>query len=70
MPQIENKYYKQVERATCSVHDVDALINLCKQLLDGADKCGEDPYYIVQPFLGIIKNNIDIIRKYELISDK
>lgn len=47
--------------------DIEELKTLCKELLDGADKCGEKPYYIVQPFLGIVKRHMNLIRKYNLM---
>ena len=49
--------------------DQDKLIQLCKELLAGADKCGQAPHYIVQPFMGIVLRHIDTINDYNLMED-
>lgn len=56
----------QAESAGCTA-EIEALKNLCKELLDGADKCSQEPHYIVQPFLGIVKRHAATITKYDLI---
>lgn len=40
---------------------------LCRELLEGAHKCTEEPHYIVQPFLGIVKRYSETIDKHKLI---
>ena len=47
--------------------EIEALKELCKDLLNGADKCGQEPHYIVQPFLGIVKRHAATINKHDLI---
>jgi hypothetical protein len=42
------------------------LETLCRELLDAADKCSGPPYYIVQPFLGIVKRHAGVIKKLNL----
>ncbi len=51
----------------CYTQDFEELKSLCRQLLDGADKCSKAPHHIVQPFLGIVKQNMKLIQKYELM---
>lgn len=47
--------------------DKQELLELSRRLFDGADKCSQEPYYIVQPFLGIVKEYANIIEKYNLL---
>lgn len=49
------------------INDIEELKILCKELLNGADKCSQEPHYIVQPFLGIVKRYSKIIEKYKLL---
>lgn len=49
------------------VRDFEELKTLCKELLDGANKCAEEPHFIVQPFFGIVKCHVEIIKKHELL---
>lgn len=46
--------------------NIEDLKSLCSDLLKGMDKCSESPYYIVQPFLSIIKKHKDTIKKYNI----
>ena len=54
-------------KKTGSSIEVEALKKLCRELLAGADKCGQEPHYIVQPFLGIVKRHAAIIKKHRLM---
>ena len=47
--------------------EIEAIKELCKELLIGADKCGQEPHYIVQPFLGIVQRHAATINKHGLI---
>ncbi len=47
-------------------NEVKDLISLCQALLKGAAKCTEAPHYIVQPFLGIVRDHSDVINKLGL----
>lgn len=47
--------------------DVESLKALCRELLDGADRCSQKPHYIVQPFLGIVKRHAGTIEKHNLL---
>lgn len=43
---------------------------LAKELLAGANRCSEAPYYMVQPFFGIVKRHIELISRCKLFEDK
>lgn len=58
--EILNKQQQQLE-------DVETLKQLCIDLLSAADKCAHEPYYIVQPFIGIVKKHATIINRLQLI---
>lgn len=47
--------------------NIEDLKSLCQDLLKGMDKCSAAPYYIIQPFLSIIKKHSDTIKKYDLV---
>ena len=51
------------------ISDEDQLIQMCKELLKGADMVSQEPYYIVQPFMGIVLRNLDLIEKYNLMDE-
>jgi len=49
------------------IDDQAQLIKLCKQLLKFADKLTKEPYFICSPTIQIVRDNLDIINKYNLI---
>ena len=50
-----------------STADVEELQSLCKDLLKGADLLSGKPYYIVQPFFGVVRKYAKLILKYNLM---
>ena len=50
-----------------STADVEELQSLCKDLLKGADLLSGEPYYIVQPFFGVVRKYAKLILKYNLM---
>ena len=42
----------------CEGNEIEHLKALCKELLEGAHKCTEEPHYIIQPFLDIVKRHL------------
>lgn len=50
--------------------DFERLKSLCKELLEGADKCSKDPHFIVQPFMGIVKRHSRLINRHKLWENK
>jgi len=47
--------------------ETEELKSLCIELLAAADKCSQEPHYIVQPFMGIVKNHAKLIERLQLI---
>jgi len=56
-----------VTKNTKKSPEIDELKLLCKDLMDGVEKCTGPPFYIVQPFLSIYKKHGDTMIKYGLV---
>lgn len=54
-------------KRTGGLSDIVELKSLAKELLAAGDRCSQAPYYIVQPFLGIVKKHSAIIGKFDLL---
>jgi hypothetical protein len=48
-------------------NEIELLKNLCKELLNVAQKFSQSPFFIVQPFFGIVKRHSDTINKHNLL---
>jgi hypothetical protein len=49
--------------------EIEELIIMCRELLKAVNKLSMPPLYIVQPFLGIIRDHYKLINKLNLIGD-
>lgn len=60
----------ELEAVLCGeLDDTEELKSLCKELLTAVDKLTEEPYFIVQPFFGIVQKYRDIIKKHGLLGE-
>ena len=46
--------------------DLQKMTEMCKQLMWLADRMTKEPFYIIAPSISIIKNNLNLIAKYDL----
>lgn len=67
-----NDWLENAEEATdWLITEVKNLRKLSKQLLEGVDKVSGPPVWLVQPFLKIIIDNAETIRRLEVeVQDK
>ena len=68
------EYYEGLHKVEDEEHgrlcaELETLKELAGELLTAADKCGQKPYYIVQPFWNIVRKHNNIIEKYNLLSN-
>ena len=54
---------------TLLCHDQAPLVAVCKELFKGAIKTSEAPYFMVQPWFGIIKRHSTVIKEHKLIEE-
>ncbi len=58
---------KMSEQRLQELHDFDEMKMLCVEVLKAADRCSREPYYIVQPYLRIVKEYSEIINRNDLM---
>jgi hypothetical protein len=50
-----------------TVNDIKKLVKVAKELFKFTDLMSRKPFFVVQPTMGIVKKNMDIIKKYDLL---